>query len=372
MESVGRFAGGIAHDFNNLLTVIIGCTDILTSDPTLDPKQLHYIRTIENAAERASSLTQQLLMIASNQVLQPKVMNLNKLLLTVVETFRESAGKKLTIRTSLEPELGLIQADPGQMEQGLASLLANAAAETGESGTFCVGTRNVYVKEGSAGKSDEGQQGCHILVMVSASGMDIETAVENRATLFASRRESSKDTIPWYEDVSGILRQCGGRITSRRGRGGKSSYLLLFPRIDEFFNEERQTGEKIEPLRGTETILLVEDDDVVRNLVCTILDGFGYSVLEAKNGEEALFMSEYQKGKPVDLLISDVVMPGMSCRTLAERLMRKNPALKVLYISGYPDDAVIHQGILGRGVPFLQKPFLPCVLANKVREVLDV
>jgi len=371
MEAVGRFAGGIAHDFNNLLTVILGSSDILLTNSKLDEKHLYYIKEIKKSAERASSLTQQLLTFSSKQVLQPKLINLNKLIIKIKEMFPEIAGEKVAFQTNLESELGLIQADPGQIEQVLMTLLVNTADELKKGGSLEISTRNVYIDEGNSGKNTGLQIGYYIQLTANTTGQEIEDIEKSDSDPFVTKSELLKEMGPGFATVYGIIRQSGGYIKVYKDRDQRFTYIIFFPRIDEFFDKQKETIEDIKPVHGNETILLVEDEDVVRNMVYTILNSFGYSVLEAKNGEEALFISEHKKEKTINLLITDVVMPGMSCRNLAEKLMTKSPGMKILYISGYTDDAIIYQGIMGEGAPFLQKPFSPNVLANKVREVLD-
>ncbi len=375
MEAIGKLAGGLAHNFNNFLTVILGYSNILMmkskEDKHLNP-YIHYIEEIKKSAERASSITKQLLAFSQKQVLQLKVLNLNKLIDEIEKIFRRLTGEDINLITKLEPELGLIQADVDQIEQVMMNLIVYSRNTMGRGGHLIIETRNVYLDEDYCKQHTEIRPGHYVLFAVSNIGYEIEEKIDKHiSNPFSLESEQHKGDDPELSTVYGMVKQSNGYIKVY----GTIDHGLLFeiylPRIDEVYDHQREGSEEMELEHGTETILLVDDDDGVRNTVYTILSDSGYSVLQARNVEEALFISERQEERPIQLLVTDIVMPGMSGYELAEKIVSYNPDMKVLYMSGYTDDAVVHHGMMAEGVPFIQKPFTPINLSHKVREVLD-
>jgi two-component system cell cycle sensor histidine kinase/response regulator CckA len=370
MEAVGRLAGGVAHDFNNLLTVINGYSDITIGRlPTEDPLRSH-VEEVRKAGERAAGLTRQLLAFSRKQVLRPEVIDLNEVVRETEKMLRRLIGEDIVLRVALGPELGSVKADPGQVEQVLMNLAVNARDAMPRGGKLTIGTENVNLDEGYAAHHVSVAPGHYVMLAVSdtGAGMDEETRARIFEPFFTTK-EKGKGTGLGLSTVYGIVKQSGGHIWvySEVGRG--TTFKIYLPRVDAGAREHRPAAESAEGLTGTETILLAEDDEMVRNMTRIILSDYGYRVLAAENGAAAISIFESTE-EPIHLLLTDVVMPGISGRELADRLTRLRPETKVLYMSGYTDDAIVHHGVLEEGVNFLQKPFTPDALACKVREVL--
>jgi PAS domain S-box-containing protein len=370
MEAVGQLAGGIAHDFNNLLTAITGYSELTLR--RLQPEDPLYrnIEEVKKAGERAASLTRQLLAFSRKQVLQPKVLGLNSIISEVEKMLCRLIGEDIDLRTVLEPQLGRIKADPGQIEQVLLNLAVNARDAMPHGGKLTIETENVYLDEGYAGQHIAVNPGHYVMLAVSDNGTGIDERTRARIfEPFFTTKEAGKGTGLGLSTVYGIVKQSGGNIWvySEVGRG--TSFKVYLPRVDEGAQEYKRSAEPKDALQGTEMILLAEDEDVVRKLTREVLEMCGYKVLEAANGGAALLICERQK-EPIHLLITDVIMPEMGGRELSDRLSQLHPEMKVLYMSGYTDNAIVHQGVLNEGANFIQKPFSPDALARKVREVL--
>ena len=372
MEAVGRLAGGVAHDFNNLMTVIIGYSEILLMNPTLDNKNRYYIEQIKSSGDSAASLTQQLLAFSRKQILQPKVVNLNKLAADIKKMLTGIIGEDIELFTTFEPELGMIRADPAQIEQVIVNLGVNARDAMPGGGKLTIETKNVYLDGAYCASHASMREGWYIMLAVSdtGQGMDEETKKHIFEPFFTTK-EKGKGTGLGLATVYGIVKQNGGHIWIYSELNEGTTFKVYFPRIDNTDKEGDPGGMKNNLVGGHETILLVDDEEVVRNMIATTLKTFGYTVLQAESGEEALQIYEQSSEKPIHLMITDVVMPGMSGYELVKQLSKKIPDIKVLYISGYTDNTIVHHGMLNKGLHFLQKPFTPNVLAEKVREVLD-
>jgi two-component system, cell cycle sensor histidine kinase and response regulator CckA len=370
MEAVGKLAGGVAHDFNNLLTVINGYSDLLAKRLRAeDPLRLN-VEEIKKAGERATSLTRQLLAFSRKQVLQPKVIDLNEVVRETEKMLRRLIGEDVELRASLGPWLGSVKADPGQMEQVLMNLAVNARDAMPHGGKLTISTENVYLDEEYAAHHVSVAPGRYVMLAVSdtGSGMDEETRARVFEPFFTTK-EAGKGTGLGLSTVYGIVKQSGGYVWvySEVGRG--TTFKIYLPRVDAGAQLYSQTPSHARKLGGTETVLLAEDDELVRNMTRVILSDHGYKVLAEANGVAALSLFERTE-EPIHLLLTDVVMPGMSGRELADRLTRLRPEMKVLFMSGYTEDAIVHHGVLDEGVNFIQKPFTPDDLARKVREVL--
>jgi len=370
MEAVGRLAGGVAHDFNNLLTVISGYGHMILRDlPGEDP--LHgCVEEVLKAASRATSLTNQLLAFSRRQVIQPKVLDLNALVANMDRMLRRVIGEHIELETVLRPGLGSVRADAGQLEQVIINLAVNARDAMPEGGKLSIQTGNVEVARSSRLHADV-RPGSYVRLTVAdtGKGMDAEIMVHLFEPFYTSK-ETGKGTGLGLSTVYGIVKQSGGEVVveSKPGRG--ATFTIYLPRITEPSLTAPLTEAEPAVRAGTETLLLVEDELGVRQLVCEMLQRLGYRILQASGGAEAFRLFEQHQGS-IDLLITDVIMPQMSGRELAQRLKVLQPSLKVLYISGYTDDMLAHHGVLESNVFLLQKPFAPDELAKKLREVLD-
>jgi PAS domain S-box-containing protein len=371
MEAVGRLAGGVAHDFNNLLTVITGYSEMLLgSIPTQDPAH-GLIEQIRKAGERAASLTRQLLTFSRKQVVAPRVLDLNCVVADTEKMLRRLIGEDIELATLLEPGLGPIEVDPGQMEQVILNLAVNARDAMPQGGQLTLATANVEVNGTGNGSDQEARPGPYVVLRVTDTGCGMDDQIKARIfEPFFTTKDEGKGTGLGLATVYGIVKQGGGyiEVDSEPGRG--TEFQIYFPRLPGTAQQEPSDDTPVSGGARAETILLVEDDETVRGLVRVMLQRAGYRLLEAASGAAALQLSAEHAG-PIHLLITDVVMPQMSGRVLAESLASLRPLMKVLYLSGYTDDAVVRHGVAGAGSSFLQKPFTNQVLTRKVRDLLD-
>jgi len=372
MEAIGRMAGGIAHDFNNLLTAITGYSELTLSSQKLDDRVRGNLEEIRKAAGRAAGLTQQLLAFSRRQVLRPVVLDLNTLLSNVHKMLRRLIGEDIELVTMLGSDLGRVKADPGQLEQVVMNLVVNARDAMPKGGKLTLKTDNVELDEAYARAHVPTRPGSYVMLAIEDTGVGMDSETLKRIfEPFFTTKEQGKGTGLGLSTVYGIVKQSDGFIWAYSEPGRGTSFKIYLPRV------EGQVSPTLEVIptpaelpHGTETILLVEDEEAVRNLVRTILQEYGYTVLEAYHGAEALRVAIRHEG-PIHLLLTDVVMPLMSGRQLAEKLAPLRPDMKVIYMSGYTDHTVVHHGILEPGTTFLQKPFTPGALISKLREVLD-
>jgi PAS domain S-box-containing protein len=373
MEAVGRLAGGVAHDFNNLLTGITCFNDLaLSSLREGDPLRRHG-EEIRKAVARASSLTRQLLAFSRRQVLQPEIVNLNDVVHDMQTMLRRLIGEDLELAIHTDPALGHVRADPGQIEQVLMNLVVNARDAIPHGGTISIETTNVEVDE-KAARTDPLPARSYVRLAVTDSGCGMDEQV--KAHLFEpffTTKEPGKGTGLGLPTVYGIVRQSEGYIMVQSEPNRGSTFKVYLPRVEPSA-APRATGVDrtavASPVRGTETVLVVEDEEMVRLPVCTILRHHGYRVLEASRATDAISLSERFDG-PIHLLFTDLVMPGLSGRELAERLVPLRPGMRVLYTSGYTDHTAIRKGVLEADIDFLQKPFSPDALVRRVRDVID-
>jgi PAS domain S-box-containing protein len=369
MQAVGQLAGGVAHDFNNLLTIISGYAEILLSElPTTGPNR-EMIAAIREAGERAAGLTRQLLAFSRQAVLEPKVLDLNELVRENEKMMRRLIGEDILLTTVLDPAPEPVKVDPGQIGQVIMNLAVNARDAMPTGGKLTIQTNSVILDETASTVAPEAKSGRYVLLAFSDTGVGMTPEVKARIfEPFFTTKGLGKGTGLGLATVYGIVQQSGGFISvySEPGRG--TTFKLYFP-VAAGWASNSHHGTKSQS-RGTETILLVEDEDAVRMLVGTMLRHAGYTVLDASRGSVALRLAGEHAG-PIHLLITDVVMPEMDGRELVERLARLRPGIRVLYLSGYTDDAVVRHGVLQAEVAFLQKPFTMAALTIKVREVLE-
>ena len=371
MESVGRLAGGIAHDFNNIMTAILGYADLLIGDLERTDRRRDDLVEIRAAAERAATLTRQLLAFSRRQVLELRPVHLNDVVRDVERLLERLIGEDVRLATRLTPELSWIRADPGQVEQVLVNLAVNARDAMPLGGELTIETSNVFLEAEHAALRPEVTAGPHVLLSVSdtGSGMTLDVR-EHLFEPFFTTKEVGKGTGLGLATVYGIIQQSEGSIQVQSELGRGSSFRLYFPAISAP-DEQLQVPDSLPPpQRGAETILLAEDEGTVRSLARRVLEGDGYRVLESPSPGDALRLSAAHP-EPIHLLLTDVVMPELSGRKLAERLRARHPAIRVLYMSGFTDDAVLHHGGFELGSAYIQKPFTPESLLRKVREVLD-
>jgi two-component system, cell cycle sensor histidine kinase and response regulator CckA len=373
IEAVGQLAGGIAHDFNNLLTAITGYTELLLSSLAADDPLRSHAEQVRRSAQRAASLTQQLLAFSRRQVLEPKTLNLNEVISGIEEMLRRLIGEHIELRTRRAPDLWPVRADPGQLEQAIMNLVVNARDAMPGGGRLSIETGNAELDPAYAGAHMPIEPGDYAMVAVTDSGTGMTPEVRGRLfEPFFTTKGQGKGTGLGLSTTYGIVKQSGGYIWCYSEPGKGTTFKIYLPRADVDAVPAPPTSPiPAAPLLPVhETILLVEDEPEVRSLVQRLLKMQGYSVVAAANPEEALAIIRDFKGQ-IDLMVTDVVMPGMSGRQLAERLAKILPNLKVLFVSGYTDDAIVHHGILDPGTAFLQKPFTPQALARKVREVIE-
>ena len=371
MRVVGRLAGGLAHDFNNLLTVIRGYSELLLtrigkSDPLRDS-----VGAIQTAADRATALTQQLLALSRKQILKPQIVDLNTVVAGVDKMLRPVIGKHIERVTLFKATLGRVKADPGQMEQVMLNLAVNARDAMPQGGKLTVETANVMLEKPLFRPHATVKSGQYVTLSVSdtGTGIDQET-LDHIFEPFFTTKGSSQGTGLGLATVYGIVRQSGGSIIVESEFGKGTTFTIYLPCVDEEANTPAGEKPDAKPPKGSETVLLVEDEMSVRRLTHQFLEGNGYHVLEAMEGREAMRVSEHYDG-PIHLLLTDVVMPGMSGCELVKTLAPLRPEMRVLYMSGYTDDAITGHGNLERASTFLQKPFTLDGLARKVRGALD-
>ena len=371
MEAVGRLAGGIAHDFNNLLTVITSYSDLLLEDLGKDDPKRDDVEQVRKAAEGAASLTRQLLAFSRQQVLAPRVVSLNAVVDSLQKILRRVIGEDVELATALAPDLGAVKADVGQLEQVLMNLTVNARDAMPTGGKLTIETANVEHDPAYARAREGAAVSRFVMLAVTDTGIGMDEATKARIfEPFFTTKEAGKGTGLGLATVYGIVNQSGGFIWVYSEPGNGTSFKIYLPRVDAPAEGMKAAGSVSVP-RGTETVLLVEDAAAVRAVAKQVLQRQGYTVLEAPHGEAALHLAQKHRG-PIHLLLTDVVMPVLSGRRLAEQLAPLRPDMKVLYASGYTDDSVVRHGILESGTAYLQKPFTPDSLARKVREALDV
>ena len=372
MEAVGRLAGGVAHDFNNLLTVIRGYSELLLARLAATDPIRKDMEEVKKAADRASGLTRQLLAFSRRQFVAPKVFEINALVTNLDGMLRRLLGEDIIeLCLELKAHVGSIRADPGQIEQVIMNLAVNARDAMPTGGRLTIETQTVTLAKGGVSEVPGLDPGSYVRVSVRDTGLGMDEETQSHLfEPFFTTKAKGKGTGLGLSTVYGIVKQSGGSITVESYPGKGTTFKIYFPRVEEGSQRIEGPADSSDPARGRETILLVEDDPSVRGLVFEALRINGYTVLEARHGIEALLTGTKHMG-PIHLLLTDVVMPQMSGPEVADKLTTLRPDMKVLYMSGYPDHPVFAQGGLKKATAFLQKPFTPNVLVQKVREVLD-
>ncbi len=370
MEAVGQLAGGVAHDFNNMLTAILGYSELLSERFEAGSEEFEGLEEIRKAAERAASLTRQLLAFSRQQVLERRVLDLNHLIEEVEKMLRRLIGEDIELNVTLAPALWRVQADAGQLEQVLLNLAVNARDAMPQGGKLTIETGNVELDDAYARQHLTVRPGRYVMIAVSDTGIGMDSRTLSRVfEPFFTTKERGKGTGLGLATVYGIVKQSGGYIWVYSEPGQGTAFKIYLPPAEEGAEEDLALQADPSALYGSETVLLVEDEESVRSLSRTILEAFGYTVLEADGGEQALEIVR-SRSQPVDLVLTDVVMPAMSGTELVSRLEEAHPGIRSLYMSGYTDDAVVRHGLLEKGRVFLQKPFTPGALGRKVREAL--
>ena len=370
MEAIGRLAGGVAHDFNNILTAILGSCDLVFSVGTQDPMVIEELTEIRRAAERASVLTRQLLAFSRLHVVARQALDLNVVVRELGGMMRRLIGEDIILELALPDTIGAVNADPGEVEQVLMNLVVNARDAMPQGGRLTIETADTIVDEVYAESHPGLTPGPYVRLAVTDTGTGMSDAV--RAHIFEpffTTKEAGKGTGLGLATVYGIVQRSSGHIGVYSEEGHGTTFKIYFPRTGDPI-APRAAGQAMPVANGTERVLVVEDEEAVRKITRRVLQGRGYEVLEAASGEEAIRISE-STADPIDLLVTDVVMPRLNGPELATRLLVSRPGLKVLYLSGYADDAVFRHGILDSSAKFLQKPFSADALARTVRSVLD-
>ncbi len=371
MEAIGQLAGGIAHDFNNLLTVINGyCELLLTQLPPDDPAY-NKIQMIQNAGEKAASLTSQLLAFSRRQVMKPEVVNLNRLITGLLRMLRRLIRENIDIETCLAGDLGNTKIDPMQMEQVLVNLVVNARDAMPQGGKIIIETQNVWLDENYTRTHFDIKEGPYVMLAVSDTGIGMSKEIQDHIfEPFFTTKEKGKGTGLGLSTVYGIIKQSNGYILVYSEPGQGTTFKIYLPRIMETAPLPTSRKSTISTLMGNETILIVEDEEMVRQLAITILKDHGYRVLAAQNGEEALEIGQHYKG-PIDLLLTDVVMPSINGPELGRSLKQKHPRLKIIFMSGYTDNTIQYHLQSTEGALFIQKPFSSQKLLQTIRKLLE-
>jgi len=371
MEAVGRLAGGVAHDFNNLLTAIFGYAELLAEELPPGHSGLEDLQEIRTAATRASALTRQLLAFSRQQVLQPVVLNLNDVVEGVGKMLHRLLGEDVELETHLARDAGNVKADAGQLEQVIINLAVNARDAMPTGGKLTIETANMDLDVGYAEQHQPVIPGPYVMLAVSDTGTGMDEIIKAKVfEPFFTTKEPGKGTGLGLATVYGIVKQSGGYVWLYSELGKGTTFKIYLPRVDAPRDTPVVAPSPAGSVAGTETLLLAEDDPLLLPLARALLAKLGYRILDARDAAEALAVARAHEGH-IHLLVSDVVMPGGGGFQLATQLQAERPTMRVLYMSGYTDEAVVRHGLLERGLNYLQKPFTPAVLARRIRDVLD-
>jgi signal transduction histidine kinase len=373
MEAIGRLAGGVAHDFNNLLTVILGSSELMLRRKKLDRTDQDLVRMVKQAGERGSGLTRQLLAFSRRQVRVPEILSLSQRVAGFESMLRRLIGEDINLVTKLDPAVHPVLADPGQVEQVIMNLVVNSRDAMPDGGMVTIETCNVELDYAFTAKHPAVRPGSYALLSVSDTGCGMDEGTKKHLfEPFFTTKEVGKGTGLGLATVYGIVKHSDGHILVESEPGRGATFRIYLPRATSTPEKAAPDPKGVRPslANGTETVLLVEDEEAVRNLARTILQEHQYNVLEARDGAEAMQVSS-QWPKPIDLMVTDVVMPRLGGHQLAERLVPIRPSMKVLFMSAYPGHTIAHHGVLRPGTHFLQKPFTPDVFTRTIRDILD-
>ena len=372
MEAVGRLAGGVAHDFNNLLMAITGYGELMRAKVLRDDPLYGHLENILKAGDRAAALTQQLLTFSRQQIIQPQVIDLNRVVLDLEPMLRRLIGEDLHLEVVTDRRPAVVKADSGQMGQIIMNLVVNARDAMPQGGRLTLKTAPVNFTKGCHSKFGLTPPGPYVMLGVEDTGVGMDEATQAHVfEPFFTTKEPGKGTGLGLSTVYGIVKQSGGYLDLESSPGSGSAFTIYLPRVEAVVEPPKVKIPITASFQGDETVLLVEDEDMLRGLLAKFLRLCGYTVLEARHGGEALLTCEQHSG-PIHLMVTDVVMPQMSGRELADRLTPLRPEMKVLYMSGYTEDALVQHGVADLSVAFLQKPFRPIELARRVYAVLHL
>ena len=371
MEAVGQLAGGVAHDFNNILTAIVGYTDLLAAELASNVRQLEDLEEIRKAARRAAALTRQLLAFSRKQVLEPRIIDVNSVVLNLDKMLRSLISENIELKTDLADNLGAARADPNQIEQVIMNLAINARDAMPDGGTVTIETGNVTLDDAYAAQHVSVIPGEYVMLAVSDTGCGMDAKTQSRIfEPFFTTKPAGRGTGLGLSTVYGIVKQTGGNIWLYSEPGKGKTFKIYLPAIAALPEDIGKVAPAEAPRRGAGTVLVVEDDEQLRRLTHRALDAQGYTVLVADRGATALDIARRHKGE-IDLLLTDVIMPDTNGRKLAETIQAARPGMRVLYMSGYPDGAIASHGMLEPGVAYLAKPFTTEAITRRVREVLE-
>jgi two-component system cell cycle sensor histidine kinase/response regulator CckA len=372
MDVIGQLVSGVAHDFNNILAVIIGYSDLITTDLGPDSPLRRYIEEIRHASERAAGLTRQLLVFGRKQTVIPVVLDLNDVVKDLDKMLMRLIDANVEMTTVLGKKIGHVRADSGYIGQVLMNLVVNARDAMPNGGKLTIETNNVKLDENYARTHMGASPGDYVMLSVSDTGTGMTDEV--KALLFEAfftTKPLGKGTGLGLATCQTIVQQCCGHIDVHSEVGNGTTFKIYFPRVAQPLDVTARPTRSGPLPRGTETLLVVEDEPSVRHLARSVLDNLGYEVLSASNGQDALHVAREHRGSPIRLVVTDVIMPLMGGKVMAEWLQATYPDLIILFTSGYTDDAITHHGVLDEGVEFLPKPYTPATLARKVRQLLD-
>jgi len=373
MEVIGKLAGGVAHDFNNLLAVIMGYSDLMMGKLEADSPLQKDAQTIRHAAERAAGLTRQLLVFSRKQTVQPVVLDINEVVAEMEKMLGRLIDENVELIIALGPQVGRLKADSGYVGQVLMNLVVNARDAMPNGGKITVETGNAMLDQDYARAHPGAAPGDYVMLSVSDTGTGMSDEVKAHLfEAFFTTKPKGKGTGLGLATCQTIVQQCGGHIAISSQVGQGATFRVYFPQVQEAIKLSDTSFKRKQPLpRGTETLLVVEDEPAVRHLACDVLHAQGYEVLSATNGQDGLHVARQHKGAAMSLVITDVIMPRMGGKVMSEWLKSSFPHIKILYTSGYTDDAIAHHGVLDQGVAFLPKPYTPATLTRAVRELLD-
>jgi PAS domain S-box-containing protein len=371
MDAIGRLAGGLAHDFNNILGIILGYGEQTLRTLPETAEERRYIERIVDAGTRATKLIEQLLAFGRKQILQPRVINLNTVVAEMEQLLERLAGEDIDIRVKLDPELGAVKADPAQMERVIMNLAVNARDAMPNGGKLIIETANAELDASYTSRHGAVEPGRYVMLAVSDTGVGVGSEIQSKIfDPFFTTKGASKGTGLGLSTVHGIVNQSGGYIWVYSEPGNGATFKIYLPMVEAAPEAVHPLSGPLRARSGTETILVVEDDKILREFICEVLIVSGYKILSASNGAQAIQTME-EHAAHVDMLLTDVIMPGMSGRALVSQMVSSRPNLKVLYMSGYTENAIGHHGVLDAGVHLIQKPFTIGALTEKVREVLQ-